>query len=77
MRKVSIFDKAKQIFKSKPAEFTQNSVDSQRSVREVAQQLGRVIDTKKDQRISHIASSTIIWLTINHYQVPFHKYCKI
>lgn len=47
MRKVSILDKAKQMFKSKPAEFTQNSVGSQRSVRETAQQLGRVIDTRK------------------------------
>lgn len=47
MRKVSIWDTAKQFFKSKPAEFTENSIGSQRSVRETAQQLGRVIDTRK------------------------------
>jgi hypothetical protein len=47
MRKVNILDTAKQFFKRKPAEYTENSVGSQRSVREVAQQLGKVIDTRK------------------------------
>ena len=47
MRKVSIIDTAKQFFKRKSAEFTQNSVGSQRSAREIAQQMGRGFDTKK------------------------------
>lgn len=47
MQKVSILDTAKKFFKSKPAEFTQNSIGSQRSVREIAQQMGRGFDTKK------------------------------